>query len=378
MKSKFSKHKILHIITLGELGGAQTHLLDVCNYQKDNFEVGVVIGTKGPLWDELKARGIPVYRCDSLQRSLSPMKDLKAFTELSSLIKELNPDLVCTHSSKAGFLGRLAAYKNSIPAVFTAHGWSFTEGVSPVNRKIYLQLERMAAKWCERIICVSEYDRQLALEKRVTSYNKLVTIHNGIPTSDCLATGICKDTPIRIIMVARFSEQKDQQLLVRAASQLQTENDFEIDFVGDGPLFSSTKELAQKLQISDKVRFLGARTDVPELLENADVFVLTSNWEGFPITILEAMRAGLPVITSDVGGCNEAVIDGVTGYLIPRGDQECLKERLARLINDPQLRSSMGNKGFERFSEYFTVEQMAQKTMAVYESILADYKRPNI
>jgi len=372
MKTKFSKNKLLHIITLGELGGAQTHLLDLCNYQKDAFEVGVVMGTIGPLWDELKDRGIPVYKCSSLQRSLSPVLDFKAFIELNSIVKELTPDLVCTHSSKAGFLGRFVAYKNGIPAVFTAHGWSFTDGVSPVNRKIYLQLERMAAKWCEGIICVSEYDRQLALEKRVASSNKLVTIHNGIPTSGCSATSTCERAPIRIIMVARFSEQKDQQLLVRAASQLKTMTDFEIDFVGDGPLLSATEELARKLQISDKVRFLGARTDVSELLEKAHIFVLTSNWEGFPITILEAMRAGLPVITSDVGGCKEAVIDGITGYLIPRGDLECLKERLGRLLNDSQLRTSMGDTGFDRFSKYFTVEQMAEKTMAVYESIISD------
>ncbi|HHW61069.1 MAG TPA: glycosyltransferase family 4 protein, partial [Syntrophomonadaceae bacterium] len=247
------------------------------------------------------------------------------------------------------------------------------------RRRLYLIIEKIAARWANKIICVSEYDRKLALKHSVGLPEQLVTVHNGIPVlEDIGVRRLDSNNKVKMIMVARFSEPKDQQLLVKAASQLQTENDFEIDFVGDGPLFSSTKELAQKLQISDKVRFLGACTDVPELLENADVFVLTSNWEGFPITILEAMRAGLPVITSDVGGCNEAVIDGVTGYLIPRGDQECLKERLARLINDSQLRSSMGNKGFERFSEYFTVEQMAQKTMAVYESILADYKRPNI
>ena len=146
--------------------------------------------------------------------------------------------------------------------------------------------------------------------------------------------------------------------------------------LGDGPLLSATEELARKLHISDKVRFLGARTDVPELLKKAHIFVLTSNWEGFPITILEAMRAGLPVITSDVGGCKEAVTDRVTGYLIPRGDLECLKERLGRLINDSQLRVSMGDKGFDRFSKYFTVEQMAEKTIAVYESIISDYKKP--
>ncbi|HBC32308.1 MAG TPA: glycosyltransferase family 1 protein [Clostridiales bacterium] len=373
MQQKYiRKYRILFIITQGILGGAQIHVRDLAIYlHNSGHNVHVAIGVKGPILNELEANGINVEHIPSLVREISPLKDLQAYQEINGLIRRIKPDLVTSHSSKAGIIGRLVSHRYNIPNIFTAHGWAFTEGVSGKRRRLYLIMERKAASWANRIICVSEYDRNLALKHSVGLPGQLVTIHNGIPILiNNSLNRPNKDKIIKKIMVARFSEPKDQQLLLRAASQLQTVTDFEIDFVGDGPLLSATKELARKLQISDKVRFLGARTDVPELLEKAHIFVLTSNWEGFPITILEAMRAGLPVITSDVGGCKEAVIDGITGYLIPKGDAEKLKDRLEILINNAELRQQMGMAGYKRFVEKFTFDRMLKETVKVYEEVL--------
>lgn len=363
-----SKAKVLQIITLGELGGAQTHLFDIVHNLKSNFDFHVAIGEPGYLTESLRKEGVAVHRIPSLHRDISLINDSKAYWEILSLIRSIQPDLVCTHSSKAGFLGRRAAYKLGVPSVFTAHGWAFTDGVDSKRQKLYLRLEKMAARWCNRIICVSEYDRQLALKCRVAPDNKLVTIHNGIP-SDTFFYSKRESIPLVITMVARFSEQKDHALLLNAVRDIDIRN-IKVQLVGDGPLLPNIKSLAESLNIGDRVQFLGNRRDVPELLTHSDIFVLTSKWEGFPITILEAMRAGLPVICSDVGGCSEAIKDGENGFLVPRGDGVVLANRLKQLIKDKDLRYKMGQKGRMSFEKCFTVEKMAEKTERIYREII--------
>ena len=366
------RYRLLYLITRGILGGAQAHVRLLALHLRDRYDVQVAVGDRGPLWEQLSQDGIPVHHVPALVRSISPVKDAQCLQQLSALFKQLQPDLVCTHSSKAGSGGRLAARRCRLPAVFTAHGWAFTEGVPATQRACYLLLERLAARWSEKIICVSDFDRRLALKQQVGSEQKLITIHNGMPAiAGDLAAKPGGGGPVRLIMVARFSDQKDYQLLLTAISRLRTNQAFEAELVGDGPLMEQCQQQAARLGIRDRVRFLGERTDVPALLAGSQIFVLTSNWEGFPISVLEAMRAGLPVIASDVGGTGEAVQEGETGFLIPRGDLETLESRMLRLIEDPVLRARMGSKGRDRFAQYFTFELMAQKTEAVYREILS-------
>jgi glycosyltransferase involved in cell wall biosynthesis len=368
-----NKNKVLHIITTGESGGAQTHLYDLCTHMPDRYKPLVAMGQKGTLGDKLAQANIPVYIVPSLQREISLFRDGHAYREIQQLINELQPDLICTHSSKAGFLGRLAARAASIPVIFTVHGWAFTEGVAPLRRLLYRILERWAARWTARLICVSDYDFQLACRYRVAAAQRMTTIHNGIPPGAYQGEDAGKsnaDRTIRMIMVARFSAQKDQSLLLQAVSEMQLDHPFEVVLVGDGPLLPLVRDYAAGLRISDKIKFLGDRSDVEDLLNQADIFVLTSHWEGFPITILEAMRAGLPVIASDVGGCREAVADGQTGYLVKPGDSRGLTHYLEELVCNRDLRSSMGQAGYERFINNFTADKMVEKTLLVYDEVL--------
>jgi glycosyltransferase involved in cell wall biosynthesis len=366
------RYRLLYLITQGILGGAQAHVRLLALHLRDRYDVHVAVGDRGPLWEQLSQDGIPVHHVPALSRSISPVKDAQCLLQLFALFKEISPDLVCTHSSKAGIVGRLAARQCRLPSLFTAHGWAFTEGVPAAQRACYLMLERLASRWSEKIICVSDFDRRLALKHHVGDEQKLITIHNGMPAiAGDLAAQPGGGGPVRLIMVARFSEQKDHQLLLAAISRLQANQAFEVDLVGDGPLLEQCQQQAARLGITDRVRFLGGRTDVPALLAGSHIFVLTSNWEGFPISVLEAMRAGLPVIASDVGGTSEAVQEGETGFLAPRGDLETLESRLLGLIEDPELRTLMGSKGRDRFMQHFTFELMAQKTEAVYREILS-------
>lgn len=363
--------RLLYLITQSIIGGAQVHVRDLATALAGEFDVAVGVGAEGILTEQLREREILVYVLPSLVREVDPIRDVKAVGETVHLLKQVQPDLLSCHSSKAGIIGRMAARVAGIPAVFTAHGWAFTEGVSPRRRRLYVRAERFAARYTQRIICVSEYDRQLALRHKVGSPDQLITIHNGMPVlGDGFRAGPAGCEPVRLLMVARFSEQKDHALLLQALAGLPESSDYEMSFAGDGELMPHARELADQLGISDRVRFLGTRTDIPELLAGSHIFALISKWEGFPRSILEAMRAGLPVVTSDVGGSRESVLDGETGFLVARGDVEILRDRLQRLIMDKTLRERMGAAGYRRFHARFTFDQMLAGTKQVYYGVL--------
>ena len=171
-------------------------------------------------------------------------------------------------------------------------------------------------------------------------------------------------------MIARFGPQKDHRTLLRALGGLQ-EQSWRLDLLGDGPLLREMEALAAALGIADRIRFMGQRMDVDQILAASQGFLLVTNWEGFPLSILEAMRAGLPVIASAVGGVSESVLDGDTGYLIPKGDVERLRKRIAELVSDPALRSRLGARGRQHYEQHFTLESAVSKTLAVYQDVLS-------
>jgi glycosyltransferase involved in cell wall biosynthesis len=170
-------------------------------------------------------------------------------------------------------------------------------------------------------------------------------------------------------MVARFGPQKDHVTLLRALAGLR-EHPWELDLIGGGPLMKQTESLAATLGLGGRVRFLGQRMDVDQILAQAQVFLLVSNWEGFPLSILEAMRAGLPVVASSVGGIDESVRDDETGYLVPRGDVEQLRDRIGRLLAAPALRLRLGSSGRTHYEQHFTLGLSVTKTLAVYRDVL--------
>jgi glycosyltransferase involved in cell wall biosynthesis len=171
-------------------------------------------------------------------------------------------------------------------------------------------------------------------------------------------------------MVARYGAQKDHPTLLRALASLQR-HPWELDLIGDGPLMGDTEALARELGLAGRVHFLGQRNDVDRRLASAQISLLITNWEGFPLSILEAMRAGLPVVASDVGGVAESVRDGESGFLVARGDVAQLRDRIERLLADPHLRRRLGASGRERFVRDFTLDVSVAKTLAVYRDTLA-------
>jgi glycosyltransferase involved in cell wall biosynthesis len=318
----------------------------------------------------LRAQNTPTLVVRHLTVPINPVRDLRALREIRSALRDLRPDLVAAHSSKAGILGRVAAWSLRIPVVLTAHGWNFTPGIPAVQAAVYRQIERLVGPFTTKIITVSEFDRRLALEAGLVSKDRVVTVHNGIPDVPPQLRANPGGTTVRLVMVARFGPQKDHATLLRAVAGLQA-HPWELELVGDGPLIAEMRSLAATLGIGNRVHFLGQRMDVEQVLAKAQACLLATNWEGLPLSVLEGMRAGLPVVASSVGGLPEAVQDEETGYLVPRGDVEALRDRIQRLVTAPALRIRLGSGGRNRYEQYFTLARFATRTMAVYQDILA-------
>lgn len=364
--------RILFFVTRGDaIGGAQIHVKDLAQQLiQRGHQVGVVSGAGDPFQELLKKHHIPHRIIPELVRPIDPLNDVQALVKLHRLLVDVRPDFVSLHSSKAGILGRLVCYQQKIPFVFTVHGWSFaTPGWTA---PLYEFLERMFATITPQIICVAETIRNQGIKLGLPP-EKLVTIYNGMPDIHPeLRAQPQRGNPVRIIMVGRLEPQKNQADLLRAVAEL-GRNDVQVDLVGDGPLLPVLKQLVTQLNLSEYVTFWGYRDDVANLLAQAHIFALISHWEAFPRSTLEAMRAGLPVLVSDVGGAAEAVIPGVTGYVIPPGNQTELVRVLERLITNPEHRRLLGVAGRKRYEERFTLEQLLQATLQVYERILRDF-----
>ena len=362
-----AKKVLLYIITQSEIGGAQSNVLDLISGFQEDYDVHLATRVEGQLTEYVKAINVPVHLLPNLARPINLFYDFQAIYECVSLIRRIKPDIVHAHSSKAGLIARVAGLICKVPVVFTAHGWGFSPGNLPLRKWIALFSEKLVAPLGKKIICVSETNRQLAIQLGVGNQNSLVTIHNGIKD---IPTDVANPSvqPPRLIMVARFNEPKDQGTLLKAIACLSFP--FHLDFVGSGASMESCQALAESLGVKDKVSFLGDRTDVPQLLAQSQIFILTTHYEGLPISILEAMRAGLPVIATEVNGIPEEVENGKTGLLVPDKDIKEVAKALSILIESPELRQQMGEAGRKKFLEEFTIERMLDETRIVYEQVL--------
>lgn len=369
--------RILYVITLPDIGGAQTHLMEVaCAMQKSGHDVQIVAGKYGWLTEQLAIKGIEISVIDELVREISLKKDWATVYKIRNIIKKWHPDIVHCHSSKAGIVGRIAAFMEGVPSVFTAHGWAFTEGVPFFKRVLYSVIENIMLNITSKCFCVSEYDRCLAKKWFLRDSHKIITVHNGIGDDglqrDAIVRMLDNGSILRLIMVGRFSKQKDHMLLIKSVYDINKKypGQVHLSLVGDGDLFAAANQYVVANNLGDFIVLLGESTCVDSLLTQSDVFCLISNYEGLPISIIEAMRAGLPVIASDVGGNNELVVDGVNGYLVSRGDRKGLVQAIEKLIKDRTLITEFGKRSQEKFRMEFTFSAMMQKIESAYRDVL--------
>lgn len=351
------------------MGGAQAHVRDLAIALKERGEqVTVLAGSCGVLFEALEEKKVSWRPLTNLIHPINPYLDLKALHEIKEILREIKPDLVTTHSNKAGLIGRLAAKALKVPVIHTSHGFLFGCRAHSIPGYFYRIAEKIASGAADRVICVAASEYNLALNLKVIKPAKLSIVHNGIPDLTQEYQAEPDNNSPRLISVARFAAPKDHLTLLQALSGL-NHLPWTLDLVGDGPKRKDIEKLASHPLLAGRVKFWGTYGAVHELLAESSIFILSSKREGFPISILEAMRAGLPVIATAVGGIGEAVADGETGYLVPAGDSSTMRKRICAVLEDPQLRKKMGFKGRERYLKHFTLDRMVDQTLRVYDEV---------
>lgn len=352
------------------LGGSHIHVRDLAQgLTSEGHRVTVMSGGSGQLPAQLSDRGIAHLTVPHLDRPIRPLGDLRALKALRQRLASLQPDLLSTHSSKAGVLGRLAADRLELPVIFTAHGWAFTPGVPTTRRLLYQVIERLVSQKASHIITVSEHDRRLALEQLRIDPERITAIPNGMPDVPTTPRAAPNMGEPRLVMVGRFLPQKDHETLIRALVGLR-HRPWTLDLVGDGPRLGKVDSMVRAVGLQDRVRFLGERNDVERVLAGSSIFVLSSLWEGLPRSIIEAMRAGLPVVAARVGGVAELVQDQETGLLVEPKRADELERAIDFLLTNPAERCKMGVQARQRYAQRFAFERMLNETKRVYERVV--------
>jgi glycosyltransferase involved in cell wall biosynthesis len=369
MPDATARPRVLLLITLAEVGGAQSYVAALLPALAERYDVVLAAYGEGPLVEEAARTGARFVPLQHVRRPIHPLRDLAGFVELTRLFRRERPEVVHASSSKAGVLGRLAAAATRVPVrFFTVHGWAFS-AYSGAASLLYRVLDRLMAPLTTVTICVSEQELAAGLEAGTCSAERSVVIHNAVDVAAAPRSRHDRLVP-RLIAVGRLKAPKDFLTLVRALARL-PEGGFEVMLVGDGPDRGEVEDELRKLGVEGRVKLAGERSDVPALLADSDVFVLSSRSEGLPVSVLEAMAAELPVVASNVGGLGELVVDGETGVLVPPGDPEALAEALGRLIGDRELRRRLGAAGRARAERLFDLDAFRLAHLDLYDRQLA-------
>jgi glycosyltransferase involved in cell wall biosynthesis len=372
--SKVQPIKILHLVTRSDtIGGVHVNMIDVIHILERKGAQSIVLAgnsATGLLFSRLSMEGVPYIPLKFLTRPVDPILDLFAIIELAYFLFKSKPDLVHIHSSKAGIVGRVACFITNTRCIFTVHGWSFAH-LSGLNKFFFRLLESILSRIPEEIVCVSRRDLDLSsslfLQPRNISviYNtSFIKPGERLKSHDSTQLGVLGGITIKFLCVARLDQQKDHESLLVALSLLPNSIAWSLDIVGDGPRSIFLRDLVARLGIQPQVHFYGHLDDCSNLYANADVFVLSSHYESLPITIIEAMKSCLPVLATDVGGCNEMIIPSFNGYLVPLSSPSVLARRILDLILDPRSLRRMGLNSklvFDRvFAETIFIDRVAE------------------
>ena len=382
-----SRIRVLHAITLLELGGAQRNTLDtVTLLDRSRFEVGLACGVGAELYGEAQALAdVRLFSLPHLAREVRPLTDLAALGELRAAIRAFRPDVVHTHSSKAGVLGRIAAHSERIPVVVhTIHGFGFGPHQSAPVRWAFLAAERWVARWTDHFVAVSRRNLEEGVRLGLFDAAHASVIRSGI-VLDAFRKhaggeavrrelGIPPRAPL-VLQVACFKPQKAPERFVATAAHLAGRfPDAHFVLVGDGELRPALDAARRRAGLEGRLHLPGWRRDVPALLDAATVVTLTSRFEGLPRALVEALAANVPVVAMAVDGVEEVVREGVDGFLVREGDVGALAERVSSLLVDPDLRAAMAARAGEGLDQ-FDRDAMVRQQELLYAELLTS-RRP--
>ncbi len=375
---------VVHVITRLDVGGAQATAVRICALlDRDRFRPVLVAGedqgSGGSLAADATEAGVEVHHLRSLVSPVRPHRDVQAVRDLRSTFANLGVDVVHTHSSKAGALGRMAARSAGVPAVHTVHGWSFHDGQRPIVRRGYQWIERRLASSTAALVVVTPVDEEIGLADGIGTRSQYNLIRSGIVLPPVPAA----EQRLRVrselgwgadvhglVAVGRLAPQKDPVALIDAIAFAVAERaQVRLAVVGDGPLRPEVEAAIARHGLADRVQLLGIRHDVAVLLAGADGFVSAARWEGLPRTVLEAVAVGVPVAVTDVGGVRDIIDPGRTGVLVPSEDPPALGRAVVDLVDHPadaRSRAEAARLAIDEFDE----RTMADRTMDLYDRVL--------
>lgn len=367
-----SRVRLLLVSTNADLSGAPLQVLDLASsLPQSKFDIELVFGETGPVAQQADLLGFPTHVIRGIRSKISPILDVVATVQFYRLVRHVRPDVLHSHSTKAGMIVRVVGALLKIPVVYTVHGWGFGPGRRLLQSIVVRSVERLLVSRTARYMAVSEHDRQQGIDLLGITPDKIVTVRNRGRFAE--SPSELRTRAAKVIMVARYSAQKDYVTFAQSLSQAEFDS---ASLVGDG-----TKEpgfVSEMMRLSgtssQKIRFVGKSESVGQLLEESSIFVLSSQYEGLPLSILEAMSKGLPIIASDVGGVSELVIHGENGFLFPAGNVKVLSEYISLLSSDVSLRRKMGDASLRVYKEKFQGNQMVEATMSVYDRVLEEFE----
>lgn len=375
-----SGRRILHVVGNSEFGGGGVVILALADAARAaGFEVSVL--TTDPVFqDKLGEAGVSVVDIDVIRRPIRPLWDLGGLARLTAYLRRNPYDIVHTHTSKGGIVGRWAARMAGIPViVHTVHGFSFHELSPRPVTFVYGTLERLAAPACDLIVTVSEELREVALARHIGTPEKVVSIPNGVTTDRVHPTRPRQETRAALgfdpgdtvlLTPGRLAAQKGHAVLFEALAGAAP--DLTVLCPGAGPEREALEQHAQRLGLHDRVRFMGFRDDIGDLHEACDVVVLPSLHEGLSIALLEAMAAGKAIVATAIPSNREVTREGWCASLVPPGDAAALRSAVMALVDDPTARLELGKRARLVFEEHYTQHAMVAAYLERYEALLTE------
>ncbi len=381
---------ICHVQVFPIMSGPQRSMLELFKHlDRRRYDLHVVCQQAGPLTEELDQLGVRWHAVPDLDRPIRPLRDLRAYRTLVKLFRHFRFQLVHTHSSKPGVLGRLAAHRAKVPhVVHHVRGFPFHEHSSAVKWWAYAGVEKWVSPFCERVIFVNHEERQLAIRHGLLPEEKCLTIYNGAdlrelspqrrqPARDRIrsAWGLATDE-MAIVFVGRLEYPKQPHLLAEVAAELEAlrpRGRWRLLVAGSGPEEGKIAQQIESLGLARRVQLLGWQSDPAAAFHAADVVLLTSLCEGLPRALIEAHAAGVPVVASDARGIRE-VVTQQTGFLCPIKDPAGYAAALARLLDSPTLRQTMGSAARRRAESHFDSTANNRQIADLYDDLLGQTK----
>jgi glycosyltransferase involved in cell wall biosynthesis len=349
----------------------------------NRYESVLACAPGGALIDLVERHGMEVKTFPSLVQPLHPLKDFKAILDLTRHLTTNPYQVVHTHNSKAGFIGRLSATLARVPViVHTVHGFAFHEQEPPWRRSLFRNVERLASHWCDRMIFISQPLIEWAVKEGISCTRKMVRIYSGIEMDRFHPVSVQEKNRLKarwglqeshavIGMVSKLWEGKGHAFLIRAFKEIVKENpQARLVIVGEGCLMESLRALVSQLELSETVIFTGFLENVPQIIATFDVAVLPSYFEGMGRVLLEAMAMEKPVVGTRVGGIPDLVEQGLNGYLVSPGNEKELASAILKILNDKDLALKMGQAGRKKMTGCFSAESMVRSIEEVYSELL--------